>query len=312
MIVKSYTLADRMVWDEFIAKSKNATFLFYRAYMDYHANRFQDHSLLIYDDKDHLLAVMPAHVEDKKLISHGGLTYGGVISDATMTTPLMLEIFDALLAYARAHNVATILYKTIPSIYCRIPAEEDRYALFRCDARLVRRDVLSVVDQSQRLEYQERRARKIKQARNAQLKVSESRDFTVFWPVLEKNLLQRFGVRPVHSLQEITLLSQRFPDNIRLHLCGDDQDILAGVVVYVTPQVVHVQYISASEDGKFFGALDLIFAELMEVVYAHHGYFDFGISTEQNGRHLNVGLIEQKEGFGARAIVHDHYEVSVI
>ena len=38
-------------------------------------------------------------------------------------------------------------------------------------------------------------------------------------------------------------------------------------------------------------------------------YFDFGISNEQGGRKLNRGLIDQKEGFGARAVVHDHYAI---
>lgn len=40
-------------------------------------------------------------------------------------------------------------------------------------------------------------------------------------------------------------------------------------------------------------------------------YFDFGISNENNGRFLNRGLIAQKEGFGARTIVHDFYELSI-
>jgi len=298
-------------WADFISSSKNGTFLFMRNYMDYHADRFLDHSLLIHDDKDHLIAVIPAHRDGNKLMSHSGLSYGGVISDLAMTTPLMLKIFDALLTYARSCAFTHILYKTMPSIYCSLPAEEDRYALFRHDAKLYRRDVLAVVDQTQRLNYQERRIRKIKKARNAQLKISKSSHYKCFWPILEKNLMQRFGVNPVHSLTEIELLAERFPNNIHLHLCSDDKEILAGIVVYLTPQVAHIQYISASENGKELGALDFLFAELLDVVYVNHRYFDFGISTEQEGRHLNIGLIEQKEGFGARTIVHDHYEIKI-
>jgi hypothetical protein len=37
-------------------------------------------------------------------------------------------------------------------------------------------------------------------------------------------------------------------------------------------------------------------------------YFDFGISSEKNGRYLNIGLIQNKESFGARAIAYDFYE----
>ena len=41
--------------------------------------------------------------------------------------------------------------------------------------------------------------------------------------------------------------------------------------------------------------------QLIEDVFSAKRWFDFGISTEDDGRILNQGLIEQKEGFGARA-----------
>jgi hypothetical protein len=72
-----------------------------------------------------------------------------------------------------------------------------------------------------------------------------------------------------------------------------------------------VQYICASEKGKEVGALDLLFAELLDDVYRSVPCFDFGISTEDDGRYLNTGLIEQKEGFGARAIMHDFYAIDL-
>ena len=311
MIVTRYLPGMQPLWDDFVRASKNGTFLVSRDYMNYHAERFIDHSLIINDDKGRPVAVMPAHSNGSVLLSHGGLTYGGIISNIEMTTPLMLDIFDSLMAYARAEGIARINYKTIPCIYHRVPAEEDRYALFRHDARLCRRDVLAVVDQGQRLGYQGRRMRKIKQARKAQLQVIKSDDYADFWRILQENLLERFGVHPIHSLTEIEFLAQCFPDNIHLYLCSNEREVLAGVITYITPQAIHVQYISASESGKKQGALDLIFAELLDVVYVNYRYFDFGISTEQDGRYLNLGLVEHKEGFGARAMMHDHYEITV-
>ena len=47
-------------WDAFVRQSKNATFLFYRGYMDYHADRFADYSLMFYD-KGRLCALLPAN-----------------------------------------------------------------------------------------------------------------------------------------------------------------------------------------------------------------------------------------------------------
>ena len=86
-------------------------------------------------------------------------------------------------------------------------------------------------------------------------------------------------------------------------------NIVAGTVMYVTDNVAHSQYIAASEQGRDYGALDLLFSKLITDVFAAHRYFDFGISTEQGGRFLNEGLMFQKEGFGARAVVYDTYEI---
>ena len=83
------------------------------------------------------------------------------------------------------------------------------------------------------------------------------------------------------------------------------------MVVYENSTVAHAQYISASEEGKKSAALDALFAWLINDVYRDKRYFDFGISTEDNGRILNEGLIDQKEGFGARGVVHDHYQLDI-
>ena len=63
-------------WDAFVETSKNGTFLFMRNYMEYHSDRFADHSLMFYCN-NRLLAVLPANIREseKTLVSHGGLTY---------------------------------------------------------------------------------------------------------------------------------------------------------------------------------------------------------------------------------------------
>ena len=50
---------------------------------------------------------------------------------------------------------------------------------------------------------------------------------------------------------------------------------------------------------------------LINQQYTDKEYFDFGISTEDNGRYLNEGLITQKQEFGGRGVVYDFYELKV-
>ena len=98
--VERYAADQQPAWDEFVASSVNGTFLFCRDYMDYHADRFTDYSLMVYDD-DRLIALLPANRSGETLVSHGGLTYGGFVIDGRMKTPLMLRVFDAALTFCR-------------------------------------------------------------------------------------------------------------------------------------------------------------------------------------------------------------------
>lgn len=311
MKIAIYQQQDRSIWDDFIRTSKNGHFLFYRNYMEYHRHRFMDYSLLIYNDQKTLLAILPAHQKEDLFATHQGLTYGGFITTKAMKTPLMLQIFDALINYLKDKGFRRFIYKTIPYIHHQIPAEEDRYALFRVGANLYRRDTLSVVSMNQFLPYQERRLRNIKKAIKANLKVQLTLDFPTYWNLLTETLIHSHGVQPVHSLEEIQFLHSYFPESIKLYGCFLEERLLAGVVIYETSQVVRSQYIAASTEGKELGALDLLFQYLLKDVYSHKTYFDFGPSSEQDGQYLNQGLIDQKEGFGARAIVHDHYKIDL-
>lgn len=311
-VVSRYTSDARAEWQAFVSASRNGTFLFDRDFMEYHADRFTDHSLMVRDAAGALVAVMPANVAGDVLTSHAGLTYGGLVigpsSGAAQVLAMLTQVQRALAPW----GLRRLAYKTVPWIYHRQPAEEDRYALFRLGGRLVRRDVLSVVSTADRLPFQERRTRGAKSAAKAGVEIREERDFAQFWSVLDENLRQRFGVPPVHSLDEIGLLAARFPQGIRLFTANSGGRVIAGVVMFVTAQVAHVQYISANDEGRRLHALDLLFRTLLDDHFADRPYFDFGISNEEQGRVLNEGLVAQKEGFGARTVAHDYYELDAL
>ncbi len=311
MRVERYDDRLSLEWDDFVRASKNGTFLLERGYMDYHRDRFPDHSLLVRDDGGWLLAVLPAHADGPRLVSHGGLTYGGFVSGPGMKTPLMLGVFEAAAEHLRREAFTAWIYKTIPHIYHRHPAEEDRYSLFLAGAALTRRDVLTVVDARDRQPYQERRARGVQKARRQGLAVAEEPAFAEFWEILCDNLRQRHHAEPVHTLAEIELLRARFPAHIRLFTCRGAGRLLGGVVIYESARTAHVQYIASTEEGRRGGALDLLFDALLTGPFADKPYFDFGISNEDGGRVLNRGLIDQKEGFGARAVAHDQYTLDL-
>src|SRR5438477_2063831 len=150
--VLKYDPEQKCCWNDFVSNAKNGLFLFQRDYMDYHSDRFEDCSLLFFED-ERLRAIMPANRQADALISHGGLTFGGVLSDSRMNVELMLKVFDALKSYLRERGVGKVIYKAVPHIYHRLPSEEDLYCLYRHGAPLVRRDISSTIDMKVRLPF---------------------------------------------------------------------------------------------------------------------------------------------------------------
>ena len=295
-------------WNAFVAQSKNGTFLFDRRFMDYHADRFQDYSLMFYDE-DRLLAVMPAHVDGDSLITHGGLTYGGLVMSPKIRAAQVCQIFRDLNTILRWDGFRRVVYKAVPWIYHQQPAEEDLYALTSvCHAHLTIRDISSAIIGDRKMRFSGSRKDGIRKARRRGLVVRESTDFAAFWHILNDNLLSKYGVRPVHSVAELELLHSRFPDKIRLYMVYDGSAPVGGTLLFLTPQVLHTQYISANAEGKANGAIDLLFDVLINDVYADYQYIDFGKSTVSDSADLNEQLIFQKEGFGARAVCYDTYE----
>jgi hypothetical protein len=223
----------------------------------------------------------------------------------------MLAVFDALRATLSSWEVKTLVYKVIPSFYHAVPAEEDLYALFRAGARLIRRDLSGTIRMEDRPPLSKGRRWATKAARAAGIDVGPSDDVEAFMALEEANLLARHGVRPVHSGAELRLLATRFPEHVKLFTARREGRLLAGTVIYETPRVAHAQYIAASDEGRSCGASDRLFDYLLGEVYATKPFFDFGISTENAGRDLNVGLAEYKESWGARATVYDQYEIDL-
>ncbi len=310
MRISQFKAEKNLEWNGFLENTKNSTFLFNREFMDYHKDRFKDASLMVYNAQNEVIALMPANVtENGDIISHGGLTYGGLIVKREEKLLNVLEIFHGILKYLASEGFNSLILKDFPKFYNNVPSEEIEYALFLAQAEIFRRDTAIVIDQERPISYQTRRIRSIKKALKENVLIDDTEDFELFWNrILTPNLIARHGVNPVHTLEEILRLKKDFPQEIILRTASLNGKIMAGAVLFITPAVVHAQYISASEEGRKNGSLDYLFDSLIKS-YKSIRYFDFGICNENAGKDLNKGLLEWKEGFGGRTFCHNFYKI---
>lgn len=306
--IKRYTAADEKAWNSYVATARNATFLFNRGYMGYHADRFQDHSLLFYVGNK-LHSLLPAHEKGDCFCSHKGLTYGGLIMNMDVTAADVVQLFIELNDYLRENGFQHVVYKPVPWVYHQVPSEEDLYPLFwQCHARVTSRDVGTAIALQQHIRWRRLRRRSLRHAQEAGIVVERSEDYGTFWQILTNNLRSSYGVSPVHTLDEIKLLHSRFPREMVLYAACLEGQMVGGLLVYLSPQVVHAQYSSATPQGKELGAMDALYDYVINHEYPDYTYLDFGRSTEGDGSVLNATLVSQKEGFAGRTICYDTYE----
>ncbi|EDM42945.1 hypothetical protein SCB49_01537 [unidentified eubacterium SCB49] len=306
---RRYTEADVSLWNNFVNSAKNATFLFHRDFMDYHSDRFTDFSVLIFKDET-LYAILPANLKDGKLISHQGLTYGSFVLQDSAKLLYALEAFKEMLRFLASEMIKTVEIRVIPTFYNVMPSDELAYFLHKANATLLKRDVLMVIDNDHKLKFQKNRREGINKALRNGLELKVEDHFDAFWnDVLIPNLKNKHGISPVHSLDEIKLLAARFPNNIKQVNIYKDDKVVAGTTVFLTKTTIHPQYVSGNADKNSYGSLDLAYDFIINHFEKEKRYFDFNISSEENGKILNSGLIFWKESCGARTFTADTYEI---
>ncbi len=315
MKILRYNNAWRSNWDKLVDQSAQGTFLHKRGYLEYHADRFVDYSLIAIDDKDRLVAALPASLDSEGRVvkSHGGLTYGGWITDPKrVNANVMLELFGLSLDLMKEDGIAKLIYRPVPTIYHRYPAEDDMYALFRNGATVDAVNISTAIDLAHPLSFDQNARRCVKFAQQSGVIIDNDSQLDRYWEMLSALLQDKYHTRPVHSLDEMRLLVNRFPDNIKLHtVSASSGEIVAGVLIYLTPTVAHCQYIATTNKGRDLKALPLLFKHLIQVYTPLVRYFDFGTSNEDSGRYLNAGLLRQKAGMGGRGIAYTSWAIDL-
>ncbi len=308
--IVTYEAKHKALWDEFVTNARNAHFFFKRDYMEYHADRFSDYSLMLYEGEN-LIALFPANIKDDQLYSHQGLTFGGLIVSDDVKTLRMYNILKYLIDFLKSKNVKWLTYKAMPHIYHKRPSEDDLWALTKLGAEVIKRDISSVIRQDDAIKFTKGRRGCIKKAKQEGLVVRESNDLETFFSMMESLLEEKYDAVPVHNVAEMQLLQSRFPENIKLFAAYSGETMLAGVLVYETDTVAKTQYISSTDSGRQLGAVDLIIDYLINDRYKTKLFFDFGTSTDNSALGFNETLIAQKESFGARSVAVDVYKLRI-
>lgn|SRR5690554_83150 len=294
-----YEKTFKQVWDDFVDEAKNATFLFRRNFMEYHHDRFEDHSLMLWVDGV-LTALVPACKVETQLISHKGLTYGGLLVKFQCKFDLFQKLFIELLRYLKTAGFTHLEIRSLPSILGFASNDELAYLCSHFKGTCVQ-NMSSIIYLKKENTISKSIYRNAKKAQKNGVIVTESDDFSTFWnELLVPRLADRYAKSPVHSLEEIQYLRSQFPDEIVLKAAFYQGKMIAGTVLFLSKNFVKSQYIGSHSVYNKLGGIDLLHLEVLGGL--PQDYFDFGSSIEPETGEVNKGLLAWKEQYGARTL----------
>lgn len=309
--VKKYHPNDAAIWNEFIAQSKNATFLFQRDFMEYHQDRFDDFSLLIFEEEK-LKAVLPANKKENTVYSHQGLTYGGLVFSHKLKAEKIGLILDQVLVFFKENQIEIFYYKPIPGFYFPEGNQQTDFFLFKRGAVLDRKEMNLAINLGMPLQISKSKLKHFRRIEDLDLDIVEEQQFDSFWDkILEPRLLEKFDSKPVHTKAEITSLKQKFPQNIKQFSVYQQDEIIAGITIFEMGNVVKSQYGATSKKGEAVRALDFLFINLIEKYKNEKKlFFDMGI-VNSDEEDYNSGLLQQKEELGCTVYNQDFYKIEI-
>lgn len=303
------------IWDSFVMEQAiNGTFLQTRRFLNYHPKqRFVDCSLVIYNEKDVLCAVVPACeiIEDGRKIffSHKGSTFGGIllvkkVYRAKYLIPLLAELVE----FWKENNYNRVVLKNTSSLFCNKNMHLLEYAMqysgFREYKELStyvtldeQEDILSHFSKGKRGNVHNC----IKQ-RLVVRELTQNHEVEEFYGILCENL-KKYNTLPVHSLEELLeLWNVRLNQECGFFGCFMGDKMIAGSMMFYfnNVSVAHTQYLAALGLYNKLSPMTFVYYSMIQLM-RDRGFhkLSWGIVTEDTGNVLNMGLITSKEDFGS-------------
>lgn len=310
-----FNVTNEAEWDRFIEQmSINGVFLQTRHFLNYHKQgKFEDVSLMIYDQKNKLTAVIPACVQynaDRKIFySHKGTTFGGIIVDRKhYNAQHILALIEELKLFLKEQGFDEVYLKQTSDLFSSVESDLFQYAYWYhgfkeykeistyVDYSTYKEDILSNFSQGKRTHVNNC----IKEG--VHVKSLDTSDIAEFYDVLCENL-KKYNLKPVHSLEELIEFKEiRLRSECEFYGAYKDKEMLAGSMMFYFPQVscAHTQYLAARQSyNKLSPMTYMYYAMIVEMKKKGYARISWGTATEELGQVLNMGLIASKESFGS-------------
>lgn len=295
-------------WDNLVERSINGTLFHKQRFLSYHGDRFSGRErFLSILDGDAVFAQISLAIESnesdfKTALSPYGASYGGFIFARQPSYAESKKVVSAFLDYLLACDIhCAIVTHPIP---CCAPFALDTFFFCLLEQGFIslQRDISNVVDlaSAQHIPIVDSLASSVRNQTRKACKsgvvVERNGDMRLFWPVLEKNQ-QRLQTLPTHTLNELILLHNAFPQEIYADIALHNDIPIAGILYFhINKRVNSSFYLAQDYEYRHLCGLTFLISEaLTHSQEQGYAYFDFGTSTQNLKAREN--LLRFKESF---------------
>ncbi len=307
----------RSDWESFIEqKAVNSTFLHSRKFYDHNPNNKIDDASLLFYKKSRLIAVFPAnlYLEGNSYILHSYLraTYGGFIVGKDVTVEAALEIVGKTIEFAKSKQASQLIVRNPFRIFNTNFCDETDYAMWFHGFEIKSREIEICIPidgdiKTIRARYRNAARRNVKKAAEF-IDVCLSGDIRNYWSLLEKNLTERHGQKPVHDYDSIIKLIESVGSDKVLFFGGYYKgELVSGILIFkFNNLVLHAQYIASNSRFQNLRPLNAVVDYIIEWGNQKgFKYFNLGTGNENEGKSINSGLFRFKENFGGKGVLRE-------
>lgn len=306
LYIKKYNIENFNEWDNFVmVESINGTIYNTRKFLLTHKeNKFVDESILIYNNNELVCIVPCCKNNDNNYFSHIGCTYGGIIiSQKINNIENLNEIIELILQYYDNN----IQFRVSDYIYNLSNIECLYYLLNKKLKQKIELSWYVSTDNKwynnllnkRNQKYLEKFEKNIKNIIYVANFDEQKNDYIEFYNILKYNLNNNYKTEPTHNLSEFLKLSEILKDEHKLYIAKNENSlILGGVYVILTnKQCWYTFYISRNikTNNNNCSIIAIMKKILLDGNLNNVKYIDYGISTENQGEYLNLGLSKFKE-----------------
>lgn len=321
--IKQYQPSNRNAWNDFIKNSINGTIYHSLDFLDYHPkNKFSQHHLLFYK-KSNLIGVLPLAIFKENGLkiakSPYGASVGGIVHKIVKIDDA-LEIAKLLTDYLKKIKIARLYYTLPPFIYYKQIGHEIEFALMKQGAKIINRDLTSVISVAGKnieeifqtsFEKRARTAVRKAQKLNIQIKWADHlQNLEDFYRVILESKA-KFKTKPTHTLEELRRIEQLCPGALKMILAYYQDRLVAGEIYLIcNEQTIDSHYSCLKEKFAYLNSVNLLKYEFLKwAIKNNFKYVDYGTSSSQMEPQL--GIFTFKESFGAVGIFRDTYQLDL-